>query len=92
MQLLFDKDRHQSNPAERTTSCPISLQGDPAMQVPYRIPEYQNDYNKAGTKKERGAIMARFCLLFGLGSDNPEVWHQIHTDWIDPILEKKEVQ
>jgi len=31
-------------------------------------------------------------LLFGLGSDNPEVWHQIHTDWIDPILEKKEVQ
>ena len=91
MQLLFDKDRHQSNPAERTTSCPISL-GDTAMQVPYRIPEYQNDYHKAGTKKERGAIMARFCLLFGLGGDNPEVWQQIHTDWIDPMLEKKEVQ
>ena len=91
MQLLFDKDRHQSNPAERTTSCPISL-GDTAMLVPYRIPEYQNDYNKAGTKKERGAIMARFCLLFGLGSDNPEVWTQIHADWIDPMLEKKEVQ
>ena len=91
MQLLFDKDRHQSNPAERTTSCPISL-GDPAMQVPYRIPEYQNDYSKAGTKKERGAIMAKFCLLFGLGSDNPEVWTQIHADWIDPMLEKKEVQ
>ena len=91
MQLLFDKDRHQSNPAERITSCPISL-GDTAMQVPYRIPEYQNDYNKAGTKKERGAIMARFCLLFGLGSDNPEVWTQIHADWIDPMLEKKEVQ
>ena len=91
MQLLFDKDRHQSNPAERTTSCPISL-GDTAMLVPYRIPEYQNDYNKAGTKKERGAIMARFCLLFGLGSDNPEVWSQIHADWIDPMLEKKEVQ
>ena len=91
MQLLFDKDRHQSNPAERTTSCPISL-GDTTMQVPYRIPEYQNDYNKAGTKKERGAIMARFCLLFGLGSDNPEVWSQIHADWIDPMLEKKELQ
>ena len=91
MQQLFDKDRFQSNPAERTTSCPISL-GDPAMQVPYRIPEYQNDYNKAGTKKERGAIMAKFCLLFGLGSDNPEVWQQIHTDWIDPMLEKKELQ
>ena len=91
MQLLFDKDRHQSNPAERITSCPISL-GDTAMQVPYRIPEYQNDYNKAGTKKERGAIMAKFCLLFGLGSDNPEVWTQIHADWIDPMLEKKEVQ
>ena len=91
MQLLFDKDRHQSNPAERTTSCPISL-GDTAMLVPYRIPEYQNDYNKAGTKKERGAIMARFCLLFGLGSDNPKVWTQIHADWIDPMLEKKEVQ
>ena len=91
MQLLFDKDRHQSNPAERITSCPISL-GATAMQVPYRIPEYQNDYNKAGTKKERGAIMAKFCLLFGLGSDNPEVWSQIHTDWIDPMLEKKELQ
>jgi len=91
MQLLFDKDRHQSNPAERTTSCPISL-GDTAMLVPYQIPEYQNDYHKAGTKKERGAIMARFCLLFGLGSDNPEVWTQIHADWIDPMLEKKGVQ
>ena len=91
MQLLFDKDRHQSNPAERITSFPISL-GDTAMLVPYRIPEYQNDYNKAGTKKERGAIMARFCLLFGLGSDNPEVWTQIHADWIDPMLEKKELQ
>ena len=91
MQLLFDKDRHQSNPAERITSCPISL-GDTAMHVPYRIPEYQNDYNKAGTKMERGAIMANFCLLVGLGSDNPEIWQQIHTDWIDPMLEKKEVQ
>ena len=62
------------------------------MLVPYRIPEYQDDYYKAETKKERGEILARFCLLFGLGNDNPDVWRQIHTDWIDPVLEKKEVQ
>ena len=92
MQLLFNKDRYQSNPAERTMSCPISFQGDLAMLVPYRIPEYQDDYHKAGTKKERGEILAKFSLLFGLGNDNPDVWRQIHADWIDPMLEKQEVQ
>ena len=62
------------------------------MLVPYRIPEFQQDYHQAPTKRERGAILARFALKMGIGGDNPTVWKQIHSNWIEPMLEKKDLQ
>ena len=33
-------------------------------------------------------MLAEFALKLGMGSDNPEVWSQIHSDWIQPVVEK----
>tara|TARA_Y100000401_G_scaffold72994_1_gene59008 strand:- start:708 stop:971 length:264 start_codon:yes stop_codon:yes gene_type:complete len=82
--IPFDPDRFESDPFERSFICPV---GDYQMQIPYRIPEIQRRYLDAKTKRERGRIMAEFALKLGLGSDNPELWKMIKTDWIE---EKRE--
>jgi len=85
--IPFDKDRFESDPLRRTVFCPISP-GDFSMQVPFRIPEYQERYASAKSKRERGAILAEYALKMGIGNDNPDVWRQIQADFIEPNLEK----
>ncbi len=58
------------------------------MQVPFRIPDFQERYSDSKTKRERGKVLAEFALKMGMGSDNPEVWSQIHSDWVQPVVEK----
>ena len=55
------------------------------MQVPYRIPDFQQRYQEAKTKRERGGVLADFALKMGIGSDNPDIYFQIRADWIEPV-------
>ncbi len=80
---LFNPERYEPNPLERTLFCPVRT-GDHTMKLPYRIPDLQKEYVEASSKRERSAIVARFALQHGLGSDNPEVWRAIHSDFIEP--------
>jgi hypothetical protein len=79
--LLFSPDRLKSNPLARTYFCPV---GATMQEEPYRLPDFQQRYLEATTKRDRGRVMAEFALKFGLGSDNSDLWHQIQADWIEP--------
>ena len=55
------------------------------MQVPFRIPDFQQRYIDAKTKRERGKVLADFAIKMGISSDNPDVFHQIKSDWVEPV-------
>ena len=79
---LFDPERFESDPSKRKTVCPL---GESSMQVPFRIPDFQKRYVEAKTKRERGKILADFAIKMGISSDNPDVFHQIQADWVEPV-------
>ena len=71
----FDPERHQSNPHARTHSCPVSFSGVISMHQA-RIPDYQNQWRQAKTKKEKVAILVRWAKATGMLNEAPDIFHE----------------
>jgi hypothetical protein len=84
---LYKPDRFEENPELRTTFCPISL--GRTMHTSYRIPDFQNQILSGKNKRDRIKVLAEFAIQNGICSDNPEVWHLIQRDFIEPATDKQ---
>ena len=54
------------------------------MQTPYRIPDFQDRILNGKSKRERAKVLAEFAIQTGLCSDNPDLWHLVQKDFIEP--------
>jgi len=73
--IPFDPDRHQSNPNRRTHSCPVSFNSGVISMHQARIPDYQNQWRQAKTKKEKVAVLVRWAKVTGMLNEAPDIFH-----------------
>jgi len=72
--IPFDPDRHQSNPNRRTHSCPVSFNSGVISMHQARIPDYQNQWRQAKTKKEKVAVLVRWAKVTGMLNEAPDIF------------------
>ena len=73
--IPFDPDRFIENPAQRQHSCPVAFSGVISMHQA-RIPDYQNQWRQAKTKKEKVAVLVRWAKVTGMLNDAPDIFHE----------------
>ena len=72
--IPFDPERHQSNPNRRTHSCPVSFNSGVISMHQARIPDYQNQWRQAKTKKEKVAVLVKWAKVTGMLNDAPDIF------------------
>ena len=73
MQILYNPDRFQSDPSKRKISCPIKIGA--AMTPTFRIPEYQERYRQADTKRDKNQVLRDWAKATGFLADAPDIFY-----------------
>tara|TARA_R100001594_G_scaffold92113_1_gene126417 strand:+ start:190 stop:444 length:255 start_codon:yes stop_codon:yes gene_type:complete len=78
MQILYNPDRFQSDPSKRKISCPIQIPGA-TMQTPFRIPDFQERYRKADTKRDKMQVLRDWARVTGFLGDAPDIFEDFQA-------------
>ena len=76
--LIYEPDRFQEDPSKRIKSCPISTGSK--MKEPYRIPDFQERYRKATTKREKVQVLRDWAKTTGFLADAPDIFEDFRAE------------